>query len=335
MTPAITAGDEAADAAAWIARATVGDLEGAWRVSDRIRNRTHGLRDEARPRHLQQIWDGRPFDGRRVLIRCYHGLGDTIQFIRYAPLVRTVAREVVVWAQPRLLPVLRTAPGIDRLMPLHDGTPACVYDVDVESMELPYAFRSTLTTIPSAVPYLHVAPMTSPPEDRLAVGIMWRGGDWNLERSIPFPMLDPLFAVPGVSWYQLQGDPGPGERHPRLGAHDCSTVLQTARWMRALDLVIAIDSMPAHLAGALGVPVWTLLTSHPDWRWLERRSDSPWYPTMRLFRQYRAGQWLSVIEDVRQALERTVVERGRAVSTQPSQHGPGPRTPPEDKGQAR
>jgi hypothetical protein len=96
------------------------------------------------PRHLQYIWDGTPLAGKRVLVRCYHGLGDTLQFIRYAPLIKTIAREVIVLAQPALLPLLRTMRGIDRLLPLHNGAPDVEYDVDVESMKLPHIFRTTL-----------------------------------------------------------------------------------------------------------------------------------------------------------------------------------------------
>jgi hypothetical protein len=104
------------------------------------------------PRHRQYVWDGRPLEGQRVLVRCYHGLGDTVMFIRYAPLLKTIAREVIVWAQPALIPLLRRAHGVDRLLPLHEGTPECAYDVDIEVMELAHAFRSTIETLPRAVP---------------------------------------------------------------------------------------------------------------------------------------------------------------------------------------
>lgn len=288
----------ALDAEEWLHRASRGDLAGAWVVSDRIRARTGSRRDWSAPRRLQAVWDGADFAGRRVLIRCYHGLGDTIQFIRYAPLLKAVAREVIVWVQPALLPLLRSAQGIDRLLPLHDGTPNAGYDVDIEVMELPYAFRSTLSTIPRDVPYLTAA-AAALDAPRPRIGIVWRAGDWDRRRSIPFPVVSTLFDVPGVSWYALQMEIAREERLPRLLIPDTRGIERLAEAIRGLDLVVTIDSMPAHLAGALGVPVWTLLPHAADWRWMVGRADSPWYPTMRLFRQSQAGEWGRVIEEIR------------------------------------
>jgi hypothetical protein len=288
----------ARDAREWMRLAKRGDLEGAWKASDRIRQRTGGRRDWSQPRHLQQVWGGSYLHGRTVLIRCYHGLGDTIQFIRYAPLVRTIAREVIVWAQRPLLPLLRGLPGVDHFIALHDGAPDVDYDVDIEVMELPYAFRTTLSTIPVRVPYLTADPL--PLEARRPrVGIVWRGGEWKSGRSIPFRTLAPLLDLDGVFWCALQVDARGDERHPNLTPVDTTGLVRAAQAMRAMDLVITIDSMTAHLAGALAVPVWTLLTHEADWRWMEHRADTPWYPTMRLFRQPSAGDWESVIHGVR------------------------------------
>jgi hypothetical protein len=244
-----------------------------------------------------------------VLIRCYHGLGDTVQFIRYAPLVRNIASHVTVWAQPQLVPLLRHTGGIDQLLPLHDGAPEVEYDVDVEVMELPFLFRTTLPTIPASVPYLHVR--GSRPEDRhiLRAGIVWRGGSWDPRRAVPFPLLGRLFDLPGIRWQGLQYDATADERHDNLVVLAGATVLETARAMLGLDLVVSIDSLPAHLAGALAVPVWTLLPHDADWRWMEGRTDSPWYPTMRLFRQRRDSDWESVIADVRHGLSAAVDRR--------------------------
>jgi hypothetical protein len=289
------------DAREWLRLARRGDLEGAWRVSDRIRQRHARRHDWTIPRHLQHVWDGSALAGRRVLIRCYHGLGDTIQFIRYAPFVRAVAKNVIVWAQPSLLPLLRYVSGIDRLLPLHDGSPDVEYDVDIEVMELPYAFRTTLATIPHDVPYLAAVPLTLGGR-RPKVGIVWRAGEWDVRRSIEFQQIGPLLELTHISWYGLQLDTK-ATRHANLHELDVRGLGRTARAIRAMDLVISIDSMPAHLAGALGVPVWTLLPYAADWRWLEARTDSPWYPTMRLFRQEAPGNWPSVINDVRCALD--------------------------------
>jgi hypothetical protein len=282
-----------------------GEFEAAWEISDAVLRSHVGVPCWHLPRHLQYVWDGTPLDGKRVLVRCYHGLGDTIQFIRYAPLVKAVAAEVILWAQPTLIPLLRTAQGIDRILPLHDGTPGVEYDVDVEIMELPHVFRTTLATVPAHVPYLHASPAPLPKGERLAVGIFWEAGDWNERRSVPFAQLAPLTEVSGVALHVLERHPGVTERHPGFTvAPIVDTVLATARFMRALDLVISVDSMPAHLAGALGVPVWTLLPYDADWRWMEGRDDSPWYPTMRLFRQECPGEWDSVVARVADELRR-------------------------------
>lgn len=290
---------------AWLHHMRRGEFAQAWRCADAdLRART-GRPCWHWPRHLQYVWDGRPLAGRRVLVRCYHGLGDTIQFVRYAPLLRQVAAEVIVWAQPELLPLLATAPGIGQLLPLHDGTPEATYDVDVEIMELPHVFRTTLATIPATVPYLHVEPKRlAASNDKLAVGLVWQAGDWDARRSVPFELLAPLAAVPGVQLYILQANAGAAGWQPGIGQHPGEFDLYDyARVLRGLDLLLTVDSMPAHLAGALGVPVWTLLPADADWRWLSGRADSPWYPTMRLFRQAQPGQWAPVVAQVAAALQ--------------------------------
>lgn len=282
-----------------------GEWDAAWRISDRVLAERGGTPCWHLPRHEQWVWDGSPLDGRRVLIRCYHGLGDTLQFIRFAPLVRAVASHVTVWAQPALLPLLGTAAGVDRLLPLHDGTPEAEYDVDVEVMELAHLFRSTPRTLPAAVPYLHADPAPLPhPVDGIAVGVVWQSGGWNPRRDLPPSLLAALADLPGVTLHSLQA----GEARDGLPASVrvlAGDVTQTARWMRAMDLVVSVDTMAAHLAGALGIPVWTLLPHAADWRWMEGRDDSPWYPTMRLFRQRRPGDWEGVVARVAAELGET------------------------------
>jgi hypothetical protein len=135
------------------------------------------------------------------------------------------------------------------------------------------------------------------------VGIVWRAGDWNSRRSMPFELVAALVDGVNVRWYSLQHKVTRDERHPRLRILDFDDPWITASHMRALDLVITIDSMPAHLAGALGIEVWTLLADDADWRWMQDRDDSRWYPTMRLFRQPAAGDWQAVVDQVRRALE--------------------------------
>jgi hypothetical protein len=290
----------------WMSCMRRGAFEEAWTISNAVLRARVGVPCWHWPRHQQYLWDGTPLADKRVLVRCYHGLGDTIQFIRYAPLIKDVAREVIVWAQPALLPLLRTMRGIDRLLPLHDGAPDVEYDVDVESMELPHIFRTTLATIPAEIPYLHIAPAALPRQERVAVGLVWAAGDWEHERrSMPWPLLAPLAALPGVALYILQR--GPALEHYQRGVGILSgsdDVVETARLMRALDLVISVDTMSAHLAGALGVPVWTLLDAVADWRWMDEQEDSPWYPTMRLFRQACPGVWEPVVARVMAELMR-------------------------------
>ncbi|HEX8904408.1 MAG TPA: hypothetical protein VF771_06170 [Longimicrobiaceae bacterium] len=302
--------DEERLAAEWFRAVRRGDFAAAWRASDAVLRTHAGVPCWHRPRHEQWVWDGTPLDGRRVLIRCYHGLGDTIQFIRYAPMVKAVAAEVAVWAQPALIPLLRTAEGIDRLLPLHDGACEAEYDVDVEVMELAHVFRTTLETIPARIPYLHADPAQLARDGRLAVGLVWRSGDWDELRSIPFPLLRPLAEIPGVALHVLQRGEGLAEMDEGFGTVSGSDdVTECARVMRALDLVISVDSMPAHLAGALGICAWTLLHSDGDWRWMTGREDSPWYPTMRLFRQPRPGDWETVIRRVTRELRRLAARR--------------------------
>jgi hypothetical protein len=262
------------------------------------------------PRHRQRIWNGTPLEGRRVLVRCYHGLGDTIQFIRYAPLLRQVAAEVIVWAQESLIPVLRTVRGIDRLLPLHEGAPKADYDVDVEVMELPHVFRTTLATIPSDVPYIRVPSKTGSHGSELAVGVAWKARDWNPKRCVPPGLLALLSVTPGIALYVLQD-----RRDAKTWPIECGFPLcpepvdMLAQAIAMMDLVITVDSLPAHLGGALGVPTWTMLPTDADWRWMEERDDSPWYPTMRLWRQEEPGEWEPVVARVARELARVVRER--------------------------
>ena len=281
----------------WMHHMRRGAFEEAWKKSDADLKTRAGKPCWHLPRHFQYIWNGTSLAGKRVLVRCYHGLGDTIQFIRYLPLVKAIATEVIVWAQAPLIPLLKSVTGIDQILPLHDGTPEVAYDVDVEVMELPHIFRTKLATIPSVIPYLQVDPLSLSSKDKkLSVGLVWKAGDWDERRSIPFATLAPLAAVPCISLYILQADAPSAGWQEGFGDYPGDfSLFDFARVVRGLDLLITVDSMPAHLAGALGVPVWTLLHAEADWRWMENREDSPWYPTMQLFRQLQPGDWDGVI----------------------------------------
>ncbi len=292
----------------WMEAMYRGDFAAAWRVSDRVlreRLRSH-LDCSDWPRHMQFVWNGAPLAGKHVFIRCYHGLGDTLQFIRLAEPLRRVAQRVAIWAQPELIELVASARGVDDVMPLHDGIPDTDYDIDIEIMELAHALRITPATLPRAVPYLSV-PATpvhcGKPTDALRVGIVWRAGDWDAGRSIPIEALAAIGRQPRVKLFSLQRGAG-RERAAEFGAADISTddILEAAQRLRGLDLIISVDTMLAHLAGALGLNVWTLLKADCDWRWTRSGERSIWYPTMRLFRQCRAGDWDAVIDDISHCL---------------------------------
>lgn len=287
----------------WQCYMLLGDFERAWRQSDLISSR-------ANP-DPNRFWDGRPLDGNRVLIRCLHGLGDSIQFIRYAPLVRSVARSVIIEAQPKLKILLSDSNLADEVFTWSEPEPA--WDQQVEVIELPRIFRTTLDTIPDRVPYIHARPlsaeMLSARPTSFRVGIAWNSSGFNPARSISIEQIAPLFEAPHVTFLGLQAGPEHAELLPWSSTvsdlHDCvSTIHDTARVLKTLDLVITVDTMTAHLAGSLAVPVWTMLPYECDWRWMLHRNDSPWYPTMRLFRQPEPGNWSAVVDQVAHALTR-------------------------------
>jgi tetratricopeptide (TPR) repeat protein len=269
------------------------------------------------------LWDGSPLDGRTILVHAEQGLGDTFQFIRYAPLVQQRGGRVVLVCQPTLIPLLRRGPVVERLLAQGDALPE--YDVHVPLISLPKLLGTTLESVPADVPYLEAEPqLVEAWRHRLAfypgfkVGIAWQGNPefrFDHLRSIPLAQFAPLARVPGVHLLSLQKGAGRDQlpvlpaRFPvtDLGGQLDETTgafLDTAAVMMNLDLVITSDTAVAHLAGALGVPVWVALHHVPDWRWLLDREDCPWYPTMRLFRQTRPGQWEDVFEHIAEALQR-------------------------------
>lgn len=295
----------------WMQHMRRGAFAEAWKKSDADLKARAGQPCWHWPRHFQYIWDGQSLAGKRVLVRCYHGLGDTIQFIRYMPLLKQIASKVIVWAQEPLIPLLETMDSIDQLLPLHDGTPEVEYDADIEIMELPHYFRTTLATLPAQVPYLHVEPLPlSSESQQLKVGLVWKAGDWDESRSISFPSLTPLARLSPIQFYMLQANAPEAGYNGEFGEYPGNfSLYDYARVLKGMDLLISVDSMPAHLAGTLGVPVWTLLRVHADWRWMENRENSPWYPTMRLFRQTQLGNWDEVINRVLEELSK--VSKGK------------------------
>jgi hypothetical protein len=273
-----------------------GDFDRAWRIADaEIARRPPGATCWHLPRHQQWVWNGAPVESARVLVRCYHGLGDTLQFARFLPALQARAASTTIWAQPWLLPLLASMGDIGRLLPLHDGEPRVDYDVDIEIMELGHALRISTGVLPGPIPYLRV-PAGARRSECFSVGVLAQAGGWDDSRSIDPSRLD--LSVPGITLFSLQLD------RVLPGMRDASTTsaLELAARLQAMDLVISVDTMLAHLAGALGVRTWLLLPFHADWRWLVDRTDSPWYPTLRLWRQPRPGDWRSVLDSIKAEL---------------------------------
>ncbi|MGZ5159078.1 MAG: hypothetical protein ACXWCQ_00885 [Burkholderiales bacterium] len=202
--------------------------------------------------------------------------------------------------------------------------PAPPHDVELEVMELPYAFRSTLQTVPAEVPYLPLADVHARAAQLpafavapvLRVGLLWSASDWDTSRSIPIELLEPLARVRGVELYGLQqGDSAGDWKRAYFPITPLSPYTKeigsAAGAMLKLDLIITVDSMAAYLAGALGRPVWILLQHHCDWRWMSSRPDSPWYPSMRLFRQATRGDWRTPVRAAAAALQKISTVRGR------------------------
>jgi hypothetical protein len=261
----------------------------------------------------QPLWDGSALEGRTILLHAEQGLGDTIQFIRYARLVRARGGTVVVACPTPLIQLLTGCAGIDQLIP--QGSILPPFDVYAPLLSLPGILGTSLGSVPAEVPYLVAdAELERHWREKLGplrafkIGIAWQGNPGYLGdsfRSIPLTHFATLARVEGVRLFSLQKGPGSeqlsalGDLFPvtDLGSQlDNATgaFVETAAVMKSLDLIITSDTAVAHLAGALGVPVWVALPAVPDWRWMLDRADSPWYPTMRLFRQTAWGQWESV-----------------------------------------
>jgi tetratricopeptide (TPR) repeat protein len=265
-------------------------------------------------------WRGEPIAGKTILLHAEQGFGDTIQFVRYAPLVAALGAHVVLEVQSPLRTLLANLPGVDCLIARGDPLPA--FDLHCPLLSLPFAFDTGVDTIPDTTPYLTVPaqsiaaararfPSRENGPRSLRVGLVWAGNpkhSGDSQRSTTLRTLAPLVRVPGVTAISLQKGPATEQLHeaPDLQLLDADPALDdfagTAALISTLDVLITVDTAAAHLAGALGVPVWLLLPYLADWRWLEGRTDSPWYPTARLFRQPAPGDWPALIARVAQSL---------------------------------
>ncbi len=263
-----------------------------------------------------EAWDGGDPAGRTVLLYAEQGLGDTIQFIRYAPLLQARGARVVVRVQPALCTLLHGVPGVDAVVPA--GGPLPPYDVHCSLLSLPCLFGTTLDTIPP--PLAGLARPEPEPPGLLQVGLVWSGSQAYVEdrvRSIPAAEMAALSGTPGVQFHSLQYGAGP--MAPIAGItdamQDVADFSDTARVIAALDVVVAVDTSVAHLAATMDKPVWLLSRVRGCWRWMHSRHDTPWYPTMRIIRQTHAASWRSEIAEIHRALQ--VLARARRVTAQP------------------
>ncbi len=336
----------------WRCGAMLGEFERAWLETDLTEKaRREKREDQTRlPLHLRRVWTGASWDGKSVLVSCYHGLGDTLQFLRYVTPLRRGASRVCVQCQPTVAELVRTIDGVDEVIDLgsadfYSAKMDYPWEVQFESMELPYAFRTTLQNLPARTPYIYVRrELQRAQRNRLHefgfdsrnfnVGLSWSSGAWNRDRDIDLQLFAPLAKIAGVKLFGLQKGPAAVQseecrsRFQIIDGEDGATcLLDTAATIPSFDLVISVDTMMAHLAGALGQRVWTLLPFMPDWRWMIDRDDSPWYPTMRLFRQRTPGDWEGAIDRVCNELTGLVKSKAGCAFTRDNQWVPEARKP--------
>jgi len=262
-----------------------------------------------RPLETAPEWDGKSdLRGKRILLRAEQGFGDMIQFARFVPLVAQKAAHVILECRKELIPIMKTVPGVGTVVEKGRALPE--FDVHVPLLSLPHVMGIGAKELQKISTDSYLSPpqgkrarLAPPPGTVLKVGLIWAGKLNPRDRSCPLESLLPILSAKGAAFYSFQID----ERRAdidKLGLHAFVTDLgdhihdfgDSAALMQAMDLVITIDSSPAHLAGALGVPVWMLQLYTTDWRWMVHRADSPWYPTLRIYRQDKPGDWSSAIQ---------------------------------------
>ncbi len=286
-----------------------GEYSNGWREVE-WRWRWAGFRAPRRNFQPPQ-WMGEPLNGKRILLHAEQGFGDAIQFVRYAPMVARMGGRVILECHAELLRLFSHGiEGVEQIVAFSASPPA--FDVHCPLLSIPLAVGTTLATIPAEVPYLKNDPELVArwrekigDEGKFKVGIVWAGRpthDNDRNRSMAPAALTPLRELNDVRFYSLQKGATAPPFMTDLTA-DLNDFADTAAVIENLDLVISVDTSVAHLAGALGKKTWTLLPIRPEWRWLLDREDSPWYPTMKLFRQAQRGNWTDVIERVAAELQ--------------------------------
>lgn len=299
----------------------MGDWKAGWAQCERRRVMPPGFDEEAFADVLPR-WRGETdIRGKTLWVQAEQGLGDTLQFVRFMPLLAERGARIVLRVQPSLGKLLADYPGVDRLITFHDEPG----DVDLYCMlmSLPAILGITLDNLPAPVPYLHASPeyrmiwqaLLGPRKRRPRIGIAWSGGQQLPLRSMPLATLQPLLARQEFEFHVLQKDILEADRnwlaaHPELIDHsaELQDFSDTAALVSLMDLVVTIDTSIAHLAGALARPTWIMLPLNADAKWLLDRSDSPWYPTARLFRQKRLRDWTTVVAEVLRALASPTIE---------------------------
>ena len=293
-----------------------GDFDAAWAISDQVlRGRDPGRRDDPYlPYHERWVWGGRSFDDADVLVRCYHGLGDTLQFARYLPALRARSRSLTVELQPELMTLFGGQPGFGHLVPFDPARPLPPAPCDLEIMELAHALR--IDPRAARPPYIVVPPeLLHRTAARLAgvprpiLGLCWRSGAWNALRSLDLPPLLASVRAAGGSLVNFQADATEAERAAARFAGDGACppqIADTAALIASVDLVVSVDTMVAHLAGALGRPTFLLLSRDADWRWPAGGASCLWYPATTLHRQIEAGDWTHPLRELAGALSARV-----------------------------
>ena len=295
---------------------TLGDFERGWEGYEARWLNGKSLKEALGARF--PVWTGALTKGAKVLVMKDHGLGDVIQFFRYVALMAEAGVETTLFCPPSLHRLLSSFPGV-RFIGAMDEAP---YDAQIAISSLPRAFGTRLDTIPTPIPYLHAEPALERKwaarigEAGFKIGIVWQGNanpEADMARAMPLSSFAPLASLPDIRLISLQKGFGteqiaalpPTMTVETLGEDFDSgpdAFVDTAAAMMALDLVISCDTSVAHLAGALGRPCWVALKKDAEWRWLRGREDSPWYPTMRLFRQSQRGEWPHVFETMAAAI---------------------------------
>jgi hypothetical protein len=298
----------------WMVQMLRGQYEAAWRESDAIRAR--GGEDPHR------FWLGEDVRDRRVMVRSLHGFGDAVQMLRFAPQLRELAASVVWEVAPDLLELAHCFAGVDEVVTWGDRAPtqAPEWDVQVEVMELPHLFRTTLAQLPVATKYVHLpeqicqsAASAMRDSGRLRAGLCSAASTWDERRTLPPMELNELVSEDQVEWWCMDRTGGlRGDPRLRNLRDECGDgLMMLAAAIANLDLVITVDTLAAHLSGALGKPTLVLLQHGADWRWMVKRHDSPWYPTMRLYRQSSPGAWHDVVAQVSRDLKAWTAQHGR------------------------